>query len=116
MPPKSTNFRYWLCARTVGLQGSDPKTELIAALEHGLHVGRQDRCSSVVSPDDLCRSLICLHRLSGSSAFSSGREDLRCRRLMLVSCHLCDVITWWEQKLSALKIVVLSGRLRIAVL
>ncbi|GFX15635.1 hypothetical protein TNCV_2131211 [Trichonephila clavipes] len=35
--------------------------------------------------------------------------------LMLVSCHLCDVITWWEQKLSALKIV-LSGRLRIAVL
>ncbi|GFX31442.1 hypothetical protein TNCV_432841 [Trichonephila clavipes] len=36
------------------------------------------------------------------------QEDLRCRRLMLVSCHLCDVITWWEQKLSALKIVVLS--------
>ncbi|GFX33354.1 hypothetical protein TNCV_812161 [Trichonephila clavipes] len=35
---------------------------------------------------------------------------------MLVSCHLCDVITWWEQKLSALKIVVLSGRSRIAVL
>ncbi|GFY01721.1 uncharacterized protein TNCV_1467131 [Trichonephila clavipes] len=75
-----------------------------------------ESCGSVVSPDDLCRSLICLHRLSGSSAFSSGREDLRCRRLMLVSCHPCDVITWWEQKLSALKIVVLSGRLRIAVL
>ncbi|GFT82772.1 uncharacterized protein TNCV_4433651 [Trichonephila clavipes] len=67
-----------------------------------------ESCGSVVSPDDLCRSLICLHRLSGSSVFSSGREDLRCRRLMLVSCHLCDVITWWEQKLSALKIVVLS--------
>ncbi|GFT13181.1 uncharacterized protein TNCV_4295571 [Trichonephila clavipes] len=75
-----------------------------------------ESCGSVVSPDDLCRSLICRHRLSGSSAFSSGREDLRCRRLMLVSCHRCDVITWWEQKLSALKIVVLSGRLRIAVL
>ncbi|GFT97093.1 uncharacterized protein TNCV_177191 [Trichonephila clavipes] len=71
-----------------------------------------ESCCSVVSPDDLCRSLICLHRLSGSSAFSSGREALRCRRLMLVSCHLCDVITRWEQKLSALKIVVLSGRLR----
>ncbi|GFW30537.1 uncharacterized protein TNCV_454751 [Trichonephila clavipes] len=67
-----------------------------------------ESCGSVVSPDDLCRSLICLHRLSGSSVFSSGREDLRCRRLMLVSCHLCDVITWWEQKLSALKIVILS--------
>ncbi|GFX44315.1 uncharacterized protein TNCV_1097551 [Trichonephila clavipes] len=67
-----------------------------------------ESCGSVVSPDDLCRSLICLHRLSGSSVFSSSREDLRCRRLMLVSCHLCDVITWWEQKLSALKIVVLS--------
>ncbi|GFV90804.1 uncharacterized protein TNCV_2323731 [Trichonephila clavipes] len=67
-----------------------------------------ESCGSVVSPDDLCRSLICLHRLSGSSVFSSGREDLRCRHLMLVSCHLCDVITWWEQKLSALKIVVLS--------
>ncbi|GFW68568.1 uncharacterized protein TNCV_529231 [Trichonephila clavipes] len=75
-----------------------------------------ESCSSVVSPDDLCWSLICLHRLSGSSAFSTGREDLRCRHLMLVSCHLGDVITWWEQKLSALKIVVLSGRLRIAVL
>ncbi|GFS70016.1 uncharacterized protein TNCV_747951 [Trichonephila clavipes] len=75
-----------------------------------------DSCGSVVSPDDLCWSLICLHRLSGSSVFSSGREDLRCRRLMLVSCHLCDVITWWEQKLSALKIVVLSVRLWIAVL
>ncbi|GFX52902.1 uncharacterized protein TNCV_3227701 [Trichonephila clavipes] len=75
-----------------------------------------ESCGSFVSPDDLCRSLICVHRLSGSSAFSSGREDLRCRRLMLVSFHLCDVITWWEQKLSALKIVVLSGRLRIAVL
>ncbi|GFT77139.1 uncharacterized protein TNCV_4044671 [Trichonephila clavipes] len=75
-----------------------------------------ESCGSVVSPDDLCRSLICLHRLSGSSVFSSGREDLRCRRLMLVSCHLCDVITWWEQKLSALKIVVLSVRLWIAVL
>ncbi|GFS81296.1 uncharacterized protein TNCV_1224891 [Trichonephila clavipes] len=69
-----------------------------------------ESCGSVVSPDDLCWSLICLHRLSGSSVFSSGREDLRCRRLMLVSCHLCDVITWWEQKLSALKIVVLSSR------
>ncbi|GFW82261.1 uncharacterized protein TNCV_3817421 [Trichonephila clavipes] len=68
-----------------------------------------ESCGSVVSPDDLCRSLIYLHRLSGSSVFSSGREDLRCRRLMLVSCHLCDVITWWEQKLSALKIVVLSN-------
>ncbi|GFV57154.1 transposable element Tcb2 transposase [Trichonephila clavipes] len=67
-----------------------------------------ESCGSVVSPDDLCRSLICLHRLSGSSVFSSGREDLRCWRLMLVSCHLCDVITWWELKLSALKIVVLS--------
>ncbi|GFV85561.1 uncharacterized protein TNCV_3773851 [Trichonephila clavipes] len=67
-----------------------------------------ESCGSVVSPDDLCRSLICLHRLSGSSVFSSDREDLRCRRLMLVSWHLCDVITWWEQKLSALKIVVLS--------
>ncbi|GFS78288.1 uncharacterized protein TNCV_3172311 [Trichonephila clavipes] len=75
-----------------------------------------ESCGSVVSPDDLCLSLICLHRLSGSSAFSSGREDLRCRSLMLVSCQLCDVITWWEQKLSALKIFVLSGRLRIAVL
>ncbi|GFT06555.1 uncharacterized protein TNCV_3356721 [Trichonephila clavipes] len=73
-----------------------------------------ESCGSVVSPDDLCWSLICLHRLSGSSVFSSGREDLRCRRLMLVSCHLCDVITWWEQKLSALKIVVLSVRLWIA--
>ncbi|GFW45442.1 uncharacterized protein TNCV_4702531 [Trichonephila clavipes] len=69
-----------------------------------------ESCGSVVSPDDLCRSLICLHRLSGSSVFSSGREDLRCRRLMLVSCHLCDVITWWEQKLSALKIVILSNK------
>ncbi|GFS65863.1 uncharacterized protein TNCV_390891 [Trichonephila clavipes] len=68
-----------------------------------------ESCGSVVSPYDLCRSLICLHRLAGSSAFSSGREDLLCRRLVLVSCHLCDVITWWEQKLSALKIVVLSG-------
>ncbi|GFW17184.1 uncharacterized protein TNCV_2763071 [Trichonephila clavipes] len=67
-----------------------------------------ESCGSVVSPDDLCRSLICLHRLSGSSVFSSGREDLRCRRLRLVSCHLCDVITWWEQKLSALKIVIRS--------
>ncbi|GFY31444.1 uncharacterized protein TNCV_4990031 [Trichonephila clavipes] len=67
-----------------------------------------ESCGSVVSLDDLCQSLICLHRLSGSSVFSSGRKDLRCRRLMLVSCHLCDVITWWEQKLSALKIVVLS--------
>ncbi|GFV30000.1 uncharacterized protein TNCV_3100771 [Trichonephila clavipes] len=72
-----------------------------------------ESCGSVVSPDDLCRSLICLHRLSGSSVFSSGREDLRCRRLMLVSCHLCDVITWWEQKLSALKIVVLSASIKI---
>ncbi|GFT06837.1 uncharacterized protein TNCV_18151 [Trichonephila clavipes] len=75
-----------------------------------------ESCGSVVSPYDLCRSLICLHRLSGSSALSSSREDLRCRRLMLVSCHLWGVITWWEQKLSALKIVVLSGRLRTAVL
>ncbi|PRD28987.1 UNVERIFIED_CONTAM: hypothetical protein NCL1_30775 [Trichonephila clavipes] len=75
-----------------------------------------ESCGSVVSPDDLCRSLICLHRLPGSSAFFSGRDDLRCPRLMLVSCHLGDVITWWEQKLSALKIVVLSGRLRIAAL
>ncbi|GFT79189.1 transposable element Tc1 transposase [Trichonephila clavipes] len=32
----------------------------------------------------------------------------QCVFLMLVSCHLCDVITWWEQKLSALQIVVLS--------
>ncbi|GFX88745.1 uncharacterized protein TNCV_1557901 [Trichonephila clavipes] len=61
-----------------------------------------ESCGSVVSPDDFCRSLVCLHRLSGSSVFSSGREDLRCRRLMLVSCHLCDAITWWEQKLSLL--------------
>ncbi|GFT27672.1 transposable element Tcb1 transposase [Trichonephila clavipes] len=75
-----------------------------------------ESCGSVVSPDDLCRSLICLHRLSGSSAFSTSREDLRCRRLMLFSCHLGDVIFWREQKLSALKIAVLSGRLRIAVL
>ncbi|GFX93285.1 uncharacterized protein TNCV_4761641 [Trichonephila clavipes] len=57
-----------------------------------------ESCGSVVSPDDLCRSLICLHRLSGSSAFSSGREDLRCRRLMLVTCHLGDVITCMKRE------------------
>ncbi|GFW48190.1 uncharacterized protein TNCV_2382741 [Trichonephila clavipes] len=37
-----------------------------------------ESCGSVVSPDDLCRSLICLHRLSGSSVFSSGRKTDWC--------------------------------------
>ncbi|GFU84607.1 hypothetical protein TNCV_4571761, partial [Trichonephila clavipes] len=59
--------------------------------------------------DDLCRSLICLPGSQEQCVFQwQGRFTMSASDVGLVSS--CDVSTWWEQKLSALKIVVLSVR------